>query len=303
MYTNKILSDLKNINNVNKDLKVIFYIEDKILYDNGINSRFSIILNYAISETANIIVNKIRSEGYYVKVIFQSENNIENIKNGYNQKTNEFNIIFNYKDCRITLGEQHLDAIFNLNYRDIELKDLDSILYEECKNFTTDRSTTKDKYLNIIKGIDKQYICKIIETKNKEFVGYIRYINTDTDFLSNKYPNAIEHIKDIKGNILYISTIVIIDKFKNLGIGSALLSTVFNSKLSSNFENIMAFAVKDGINGKINSLKLFKEFDFIELSEINDAWNQTQSEINYCPICDNLEYCKCSAIVLHKKLY
>jgi ribosomal protein S18 acetylase RimI-like enzyme len=170
------------------------------------------------------------------------------------------------------------------------------------KNFSSNNIKTELQYKNILLSHNK--FCLIAEDENKNRLGFIKFSIQTKDYLKNKYNKASLYIDNmISDNVLYLEELIVKREFRNKGIASRLLLKAIKIGIENKCNIALAFAVKDGINGNINSEKLLSKNNFENKALIKDLWNQSKDNINYCPICKgHYNICKCEGIVFVKHL-
>lgn len=287
--------------NNEKDLSIVILIRDRKFKSEDKNSSKMSCINYAFSNSMADILDILQENGFFVDVVWENDSDIQYF-DGFNADKTKYTLSLNLQDCKNTLGYVHLKNVYGISNRNMVIKDVDEIVELESKYFTEDKVSTRKKYTELLEFND--YICKVYVDSQNNFIGYIRYKYCDKHYLSKKYPNVSGTIQELNGIILYISTCVIKEKYSHKGIASIIINTLIQEAYDKGVKHCLAFSVKDGVYNVVNSKKLFEGLSFNLLNVVEDAWNQSKSAINYCPICNknSLSICNCSALVYYKQI-
>ncbi|WP_026884244.1 GNAT family N-acetyltransferase [Clostridium akagii] len=207
-----------------------------------------------------------------------------NVGNGYTKFNNLNNSIEFY--IRPFITETDLSVICDMIY----------------KNFNTDMNYIMSKYAKVASESNKYCF---VACNSEGILGYIQFSIFNKLDLVKKYPKAQSYLSSLTGDILYISELIVLPRFRNSGVASNLLEVARKGGIKNSCSKLVCFAVKDGVNGIVNAKGILNRSKFKCIATIVDAWNQSDSKdnVNYCPICKgHSNICKCEGVIYEKEI-
>jgi Acetyltransferases len=100
------------------------------------------------------------------------------------------------------------------------------------------------------------------------------------------------------GDLFILDVLIIKKEYQNKGIGTALMTEMFNKIKNKNIKNILAKVVFS--NNHMNAEGLIKKFNFKETLRIKGYWGSKYPDIS-CKVC-NCMPCECTCVFYIKEI-